>query len=218
MLFSLLEPADAVLVLLVLGVAINVLVLFGEGRPRRVLGPEVASMLSAAVPGAALGLVVLAALEKGTLQVLVGVLVMGAAAVRLVADRRLLAGPAAPAWTAYPAGLASGVLTTSTSLSGPPLVLWLLGRRARPGEVRDSLAASFLALNVVGIAGLLVAGGIGPGPDPAFLLALLALTVLGQVLGRRAFERLDPRVFRSAALALVVLAGAGSVLAGFGAL
>ena len=216
-LFALLEPPEALFLLLLLGLAVNVLVLFGERRPRRVRGREVASMLVAALPGAALGLAVLAALDKGTLQVVIGVLVIGAAAVQLAAGRRPTGGTAAPAWTAYPAGVAAGVLTTSTSLSGPPLVLWLLARRARPGEVRDSLAASFLALNVAGASGLLLAGGIDRLPGVA-LLTLLVPTVLGQVLGRRAFERLDPSGFRAAALVLVTSAGAASVLAGAGAL
>ena len=212
-----LEPKEAVFALLFLGTAVNLLVLLGERRPTQVLGREIGPMLTAAVPGAAVGLVILAALDKATLQVIVGVLVIGAAALQVVLERRPRGGPAGPAWTAYPAGLASGVLTTSTSLSGPPLVLWLLGRHAPPGEVRDSLAASFLALNAVGIAALLLTGGVEGGLDPAFLLALLPPTVLGQVLGRRAFDRLNQQAFRVAAMALVVAAGLASVVGGLGA-
>ena len=46
------------------------------------------------------------------------------------------------------------------------------------------------------------------------LAALLALVVAGHLVGARAFKRLDPERFSLAVLALVVLTGLGSVVAG----
>lgn len=200
--------------LLVLGVAVSLLVLFAERRSVEARRRDVVAIVAAAVPGAAIGLVILGALEKPVLQVAVGVAVIAAAGLQLVAEARPAPAGNASAWGAYPAGFAAGVLTTSTSLSGPPLVLWLMRREATPGQVRDTLAASFLALNAVGAAGLLAVEDLGPGLDEATLLVLLGLTIVGQLAGRRAFERLDPGRFRAAALALVVVAGAASVVAG----
>jgi uncharacterized protein len=208
------EPAEAVFALLVLGVAVSLLVLLTERRPIEAARGDVLAIVTAALPGVALGLVILSLLDKPVLQVAVGLAVIAAAALQLTAERRPGQGSPAPGWTAYPAGFAAGVLTTSTSLSGPPLVLWLMRRNATPAAMRDTLAASFLALNGLGAASLAGLGGLPAAPSAGPLLVLLPATVIGQILGRGAFRRLDPRPFRAAALGLVVAAGAASVVAG----
>ncbi len=192
----------------------NVLVLFTERRPVEARRRDVVAIVAAAVPGAAIGLVILAALAKPALQVAVGGAVIVAAGLQLLAERQPAPAGTASASGAYPAGFVAGILTTSTGLNGPPLVLWLMGRQTTPAQVRDTLAASFLALNVVGAVGLTATQGLGAGLDMAIVLVLLPLTILGQLAGRRAFERLDPKRFRAAALALVVAAGAASAVAG----
>jgi len=116
------------------------------------------------------------------------------------------------------AGLASGALTTSISISGPPLVLWLESRGVAPAELRATLAACFLALNLAGCAVLVPLAGLDRVAPASVLLPLLALVVAGHLAGARAFRRLDPRTFSLAVLVLVALTGAASVLAGLLAL
>jgi len=117
-----------------------------------------------------------------------------------------------PLASACAVGLASGALTTSTSLSGPPIALWLQAHRIPPEEFRASLAASFLGLTVAGGAVLAAAGMLSL--DPAVVLPLLGLTVIGQILGVRVFRGLDEAQLRSAVLALVLAAGVASLVAG----
>jgi uncharacterized protein len=214
-LFAVLDPYEAVSGLLLLGLALNLLVLFGGGRPGPVRWRPLVPMLAAAVPGLVAGLWLLSVLSKPTLQVTVGLLVIAATAFQ--ARRRPPptgspeAGRAAPALAA---GLASGTLTTATSLSGPPLVLWLDAQGARPAEVRASLAAAFLALNLAGALVLLAAGDLASPAGPGVLAALLGLTAAGYLTGAWLFRRLDARRFRTIVLAVVALTGAASVAAG----
>jgi len=216
-LFAALEPVEAVSALLVLGLALNLLVLLdthggaGGGRVRwDALGP----LLGFALPGLGLGVALLALLPKATLQVVVGCGVIGAAA--LVWREPQPAGPPRmPA--ACAAGLASGALTTSVSLSGPPLVLWLRARGLKPAELRASLAAAFLVLNLAGCALLLGAEGPSGAVEPAVLVPLLGLVVVGHLAGARLFRRLDPERFSTLVLALVVAAGVASIAAGLAA-
>jgi uncharacterized membrane protein YfcA len=112
------------------------------------------------------------------------------------------------------AGLAAGVLTTTTGTNGPPLVLWLQRRGATPLETRDTLGALFLCLNLLGAAALAVTGRAGQAFRPEVVFPLLAVAVVGHAVGRRAFHRLDARRFGAAALAVSALAGAASVVAG----
>ena len=109
------------------------------------------------------------------------------------------------------------MLTTSLSVSGPPIVLWLEAHRVPPAEFRATLAASFLTLSVAGGAVLLAAEGSG-GLELDVIAPLLALVVAGYFLGALAFRRLDHQRFFIIALSLVVVTGAGSVLAGLGVL
>jgi uncharacterized membrane protein YfcA len=119
----------------------------------------------------------------------------------------------AHAFAGWIAGVTSGALTTSISVSGPPLVLWLEGQGVSPGEFRATLAASFLALNVVGGAIVVAAGGSG-AVRPDVVLGLLALALVGHFIGNRAHRRLAGPRFRLVALALVGCTGVASLVAG----
>jgi uncharacterized protein len=210
-LFAVMDPVEAVTALLVLGLALNLLVLFEGGRPEHVDWRALVPMLVAAVPGLAIGAVALTQLSKEVLQVAVGVAVIAAAGWQL-RERARGHRPIPPA-AAWGAGFASGALTTSISVSGPPLVLWLEARGVRPEEFRASLAASFLALNLVGGVVLLAAEGTGAF-DAGAVAVLLALVVAGYALGAVAFRRLDRARFFKLVLVLVALTGVASVVAG----
>jgi uncharacterized membrane protein YfcA len=210
-LFAVMEPVEAVTALLVLGVALNLLVLFEGGRPEHVDWRALAPILVAALPGLAVGAVALTQLSKEVLQVAVGIAVIAAAGWQL--RRRSRERPRLPPAAAWAAGFASGALTTSISVSGPPLVLWLEAHGVRPEEFRASLAASFLALNIAG--GVVLVAAEGTGALEAGEVALLfALVVAGYALGAVAFRRLDRERFFSLVLILVALTGLASVVAG----
>jgi uncharacterized membrane protein YfcA len=218
-LFAAFDPVEAVTSLLLLSLALNLLVLFEGGRPEHVDWRALTPMLVAALPGLAVGAVALALLSKEALQVAVGIAVILAAAWQLSrrsardlsASHRAL--PPAAGWAA---GFASGALTTSISVSGPPIVLWLEAHGVRPEEFRASLAASFLVLNLAGGAVLLVAEGSTLDAD--VVLPLLGLVVAGYALGTMAFRRLEGDRFFALALALVACTGAASLAAGLGLL
>jgi uncharacterized membrane protein YfcA len=210
--FAVRGPEEAVSALLVLGFALNLLVL-ADGRRARVPWRPVAIALAAAVPGLVGGALVLTAVSKPTLQAAVGVAVIAAALVQIRA--RPAAAPHEPSLiSASAVGLTSGALTTATSVSGPPLVLWFEAQGLPPREMRTSLSVCFLALNVAGAAALLAAAGTGSVASPVLVLPLLALVVLGHLVGARVFRRLDSRRFRALVLGLVVAAGAASLAAG----
>jgi uncharacterized membrane protein YfcA len=206
-----LDRYEAVTALLALGLVLNLLVLFDGGRLGPVAWRELVPVLVAAIPGLALGAAALAFLSKPILQVVVGLVVLVAAAIQL---RGRLRGRPVRSRSAAAAGLASGALTTSISVSGPPLVLWLESREVAPAELRATLAACFLALNFAGFVVLVPLAGADRVVSAAVLLPLIGLVVVGHVAGARAFRRLDRERFSVVVLGLVVLTGAASVVAG----
>jgi hypothetical protein len=216
-LFAVVEPLEAIYILLVLSLVLNALVLFEGGLPLHVNWRRLLPLLVAALPGLAAGAALLLVLDKQVLQVAVGVAVIAAGAWQLRSRTRGERRRPLPPVASLAVGFTSGMLTTSLSVSGPPIVLWLEAHGVRPAEFRATLAASFLALSVAGGALFLVAEGTA-GLDLGLLPLLLVLVVAGYFLGAVAFQRSDHERFFVLALGLVVLTGAGSALAGLGVL
>src|SRR5687768_10583584 len=147
--FAALEQEEAIGLLLLLGSEIGVLTLLTEGRRPRPMVRRCAIVLLWAVPAAVAGVAVLRALDAVTLQIAVSV---GVAATLLVRSR----APAErrdrePRWAAPATGLCAGALVTSTNTSGPPLLLYLLGRGDEPSRVRDTLTVCQLGLSLIGV-------------------------------------------------------------------
>lgn len=196
-LFAVMDPQPAIGLLAALGLEVNLLTLFTEGRRPRPLLDETVVLMACALPGALLGIVVLRSLPAVALQVLLSIGV-----VTTLVVRQVLATPAhvvpvlhdgprpRPPWSAPLAGLLSGALSTSTSTSGPPLLLHLLGRGARPSVVRDTLTSCFVILGFVTPVALLVTRTTEAIPRATLVATLVPGVFLGHLAGRRLFARL----------------------------
>jgi uncharacterized protein len=182
LLFAAIHPAEAVGLLVLLGAEVNVLTLATEGRRPRPLARDAAVLCAWALPGSVAGIIVLRSLPPVALQIAVTLGVAGTLVARRLAGRHAHV----PAWAA---GLASGALTTSTSISGPPLLLHLMGRGIPPARVRDTLTACFLALAAISALTLWVSGTHAM-PDLRLALALMPAVAAGHLVGRRGFAHL----------------------------
>jgi uncharacterized membrane protein YfcA len=220
-LYALVEPAAAVVLVLVLFQVVNVLVLFGERRPAQVDWAAVRPAVLAALPGLPIGALLLRTLPESTLRVAVGLVVcafVGTALVRRLAShgRRSIGREAAASrGGAVVAGFAAGVLTTSTTTNGPPLAIWLTARRMAAAKLRDTVTVIFVALGLLAIAVVAVVIGAGSSFARAdWIPLLLAVVVAGHLLGRELFRRLPARHYEPIVLAIALLAGAASVAVG----
>jgi uncharacterized protein len=186
--FAALDPREAIGLLLLLGMEIGVLTLLTEGRRPRPFARRCARVLVWAVPAAVAGVAVLRALDAVTLQVAVSI---GVAAT-LIARRRTADRPRGPEprWAAPATGLSAGALVTSTNTSGPPLLLYLLGRGEEPDRVRDTLTVCQLGLNVIGAVALVVTGTSGAVPRAGLVAAFVPLVALAHLAGRPLFAHL----------------------------
>lgn len=213
-LFAVLSAVGAIVVATGLGLVLNVLVLFAEHRRPSVAWREVGPILVAATPGTVVGLLVLRALPKPVLQIAVGIAVIGAALLRLRGRMRVHAGGG---WLRVPLGFTTGVLTTSTGISGPPVALWLSSRGLQAKGVRDSLGAMFLILGI--IAALTLVPVVHEAHlGAATLIAAVLAVVAGHAIGSRLFARLTARHFEILLLAITLASGGASVVLGLGSL
>jgi uncharacterized membrane protein YfcA len=186
--FAALEPREAIGLLLLLGMEIGVLTLATEGRRPRPMVRRCAVVLAWAVPAAVAGVAVLKALDPVALQVAVS----AGVAATLIVRRRVSTehrGPE-PRWAAPVTGLSAGALVTSTNTSGPPLLLYLVGRGDEPARVRDTLTVCQLGLSVIGAAAIVATGTDGAVPSAAHVAVFVPLVLLAQLAGRPLFARL----------------------------
>lgn len=196
-LYAVLEPQPALGLLAALGIVVNLLTLLTERRRPRPLVGEVVALVGFAMPGALLGVVVLRSLDAIALQLLLSVGVVATLVARHLATQRTAFVPVRPGgprprapWAAPVAGLLAGALSTSTSTSGPPLLLHLLGRGARPSVVRDTLTSCFLALGLITPLALVVTRTTEAMPEGSDIAVLVPAVVVGHLGGRRIFARL----------------------------
>jgi len=211
-LYAAAPPSAAVALALIVGQVVNVLILFGERRRPLIDWSGMAPALAAALPGLPLGALVVRAVPGRALRVAVGLVVC-----TIVLRRVLRRGgtlPAAGPRAAYAAGLAAGVLTTSTTTNGPPLAIWLTARRLEPAAIRDVATALFVVLDLAGLVALVAVVGAGPAFARArWLPTLVAVSVVGHLVGRQLFLRLPVRTYEPLVLAAAFAAGCLSLAA-----
>lgn len=201
-LFAAFGPREAVTAGVLVGIEISALTLATERRMPRVLTGEALGLVAWSVPGLAAGALALRELPDRLLSAVVALGVLGGLALRVRARRAQVA--ARVRWWSRPAaGLSSGALSTSTSLSGPPLILYLLARGVTAAQMRDTLAAVFVSLCVLSAPALLATGTFDVPPAP---VALFAAGAAGQLLGRRIFARLAGERYENVVLAVLAAA------------
>ena len=203
--------AEAVTLVILLAIPINLLVLFTERRPRAVEGPTVRAIVLAALPGMAIGAVALDRLDHETLQIALGIVILAGVAAQAAIERppqlRRSTG------TEVATGLAAGALATSVSVNGPVLVLAFTSFGIRGAALRDSLAAALLGLSLPALAIVLVAVGPGEALPPLWiLLGSLPAILAGHRFGAAVFRRLDDGVHHRAVLVAAGLAGLLSIV------
>lgn len=198
-------PVEAVSTIVATGVVVDVLVLAADGRRPQPRGRDVLSLGLWSVPGLAAGALLLRVLPSTVLQLVVAAAVLFAVGHRLRPRRAPSARGRLPErwWSAAPAGLASGVLSTATTLGGPPVVLYLTRRPRPPRETRDTLVVLSLVRLPLSVAALILAGTWARPPG---LVVLWFAVVLGYVIGRWVFARMDLVRYEQAVLGALAVA------------
>lgn len=201
-----LAPQVAVVVATMVG-AVSTFVQATTDR-RDALGPLAFRMTAAAYAGMPLGFFVFLVVSEGVLRLVVGVAVLAAAAV-LVRGFRLESPSKGLDWVM---GLVSGVLATSTSTNGPPLVFALQARGMSPREFRATINVVF-ALSNVGALAFFVGGGKVDAEGLTGFAVALPVMFVAMRLGYAARPRVEGERFRRLVIALLVLAGASAIVA-----
>lgn len=165
----------------------------------RIVGP----MSLAACLFMPLGLWLLLGIERAIITKAVSMIVL--AFVAVLASGWTFRGEKGPVGAAV-VGALSGTMMATTSVGGPPVLLYLLAGRDSHATGRANIIVYYLLTHIVLIALFVATGTVGA---PALLRAVLLFPfmVLGAWLGGRMFHLADAAVFRRVALAILAAAG-----------
>jgi uncharacterized membrane protein YfcA len=195
------EPRTVIVLTAIFSIVINSAVVWDswqEARKRLAL-----ALFIPALFGIVAGVEVLSVINPDYVRLGVGVIVIFSALL-LVRDIRLPG--AGTRWGTLVAGSASGALSTSTGLAGPPIVLLLASRELPKHEFRGTSALYFLPMSLIGLAVLVFRGLVEASEVPLGLL-LIPAAIAGKALGTALLGRVSERTFRSITLGLVILTG-----------
>lgn len=170
-------------------------------------GKVAARLMIGALVGMPFGLAVLLLLDAAALQVVIAVMVIVFTVVLMRGFEIHRAGRVGD----FGAGLTSGILNTSTSMSGPPVVLYLQGRGMGPLEFRATISLFFLVTSAVAVVLLALSGTSKMYLFLAWALCVPAI-VVGQRLGNASFERVDPESFQKMVYAILLVSGAMAIV------
>ena len=199
-------PRDAVIIATLLAMATTLAQAWSE---RAVADRPVANRLFlAACAGMPFGLIVFLVVSDSALRVTVGVVVI-AAAYLLGRGFALSHGSRRDE---YILGALSGVLNTSVSTNGPPLVFLLQARGYEPARFRGTISRVFAMSNVVSLTLFLAAGKVTAGPAAA-ALASVPVVIAAQWLGSRLVKHFNGERFRILVLVLLYASGAAAIVA-----
>ena len=161
------------------------------------------------VAGVPVGTVILVVLDAEPLRVLIGIVVIVAAAM-MAGFRKTLRNERV---ASVPVGFASGTLGASTGLSGPPVILFYTNQSLDIREFRANIVAHFFIMNIVTIP-IYIISGLFTGETLLLSAQLLPATLVGVMSGIVINRWVKETLFRRIALGLIFVSGVIAVMSG----
>lgn len=163
----------------------------------------VAPMAAGSALGIVGGIYLLKSLDGPLFKAFVGVVMVVIAALLMSGWRRELRNPRA---ALFPVGIASGFLSGTIAISGPPVVLFLTNLDIPRDEFRANLFAYFTLTGGMTLLGFVVSG-ILTREVTLFSLGLLPVVFVGTRIGLYLATRLRQALFQRLTLAAVAVMG-----------
>ncbi len=179
---------------------------------RKVNWKRILPMMVACLIGIPLGTYIIYIVEASTLKIMVGAIIMIFALPMVFGFDRAFQKEVVGSGVS---GFLSGVLITSTSLGGPPVVMFMHNQKWGKEEIYNNQAAYFLFANVTASLALSVSGFMDT-QIAIFMASLLPALLIGTVLGIVVFRRINQRFFRYLSLVIVIVSGILGIISGLG--
>jgi uncharacterized protein len=160
--------------------------------------------------GLPFGVYILIVLDKDILKISVGALITVFAVFLAVGIKREIKSEK---YTSVLVGMVSGLLKGSTSLSGPPVVLFFINQDQEKEVFRANLTGYFMIMGTLAVIALAI-GNLVSLNVLEYSAWFIVPTIFGTWVGSKICPRVNPGLFRTLSLAVVIMAGILSILSG----
>ena len=165
---------------------------------------EMIPIAIAGLLGAIVGAFLLAASAERPLRITIIVMIV---ALTVVTALNLRTGMPMPRFLGPIIGFVVGLMLTALGVGGPLLALYMLARQWRRDTIRGSMSLLFLFVMPAAVAGYAV-GGLYTPERLTVSAVTLAPVLVGFFLGSKIARNLNERVFRIAAIAVIMATSA----------
>jgi uncharacterized membrane protein YfcA len=112
-------------------------------------------------------------------------------------------------------GLVSGFLTTTTSITGPPVVLYYLNSKAEENKIefRANLTRYFVLINIASITFSFIAGTLHIGELWRYMLLAVPALYMGFYVGEKMFHSISVTTLRTLSLFIVLISSTAIIWA-----
>ncbi|MCK4637393.1 MAG: sulfite exporter TauE/SafE family protein [Methanomicrobia archaeon] len=171
-------------------------------------------LIIAGMIGVPIGTYLLIVLDDNILRMFIGSIIILFAAALLTGFKKKIKNEklAFP-----PIGFIGGLLGGSTSMSGPPVILFFTNQGLKKQVFRANLVAYFMAMSLVAISSFIV-GGLIITEVIRYTILFLPAMIFGVVIGIKLVHRVEEKLFQNIVLIVVIVAGVLSVISGLGIL
>jgi len=204
-----LDPKDAVMFVLFTGIITKLALLCRLWHQSSF--SAIRLLFAASLAGALPGAYVLKIVSNATLKLTIG-LVLIIITVAMARDFRVTIRE--PRLAQSVVGVVSGFLATTTSLSGPPVVMYYLNEQLTKETIRANLTRYFILSNTASLVLSYFFGTLKPELLAANTLICLPAIVLGVGLGEKLFAKFNANIFKKLALAVIAASAIISIFSG----
>jgi len=171
---------------------------------------KIIPLIIGGIIGLPFGVYILAVLDKDILKISVGALITVFAFLLALGIKREIKSEK---YASVLVGMLSGLLKGSTSLSGPPLVLFFINQDQEKEVFRANLTGYFMIMGTLAVIALAI-GKLVSLNVLEYSAWLVVPTIFGTWFGSKICPRVNPVLFRTLSLAVVIIAGILSILSG----
>lgn len=203
------NPKDAIMFVLFTGIITKLALLYRVWRQSSFAA--ISLLFTASLAGALPGAYILKLISNNTLKLAIG-FVLIIITVAMVRDFRIIIRR--PRLAQSLVGVISGFLATTTSLSGPPVVMYYLNEQTEKEKVRANLTRYFILSNASSLLISYFFGTLNPATLAANTVLCLPAILLGVWLGEKLFACFNAATFRKLALAIIAVSALVSIISG----
>jgi uncharacterized membrane protein YfcA len=176
----------------------------------RVEWKRIFPLMIAGIAGLPLGIYLLVVVKGNILKVAIGIIVTLFAAMSFVGFKKEIKNERI---ASVFVGFLSGLLKGSTSMSGPPVVLFLTNQDCKKQAFQANVVAYFAVLSLSAIP-FFIMGNLMTKQVLRYSTIFIPVTALGTIVGMRLNKNIGEKLFRNITLIISIIAGLLSIISG----